>query len=84
MTNETIGMLADLAIALSFIAALIFGVVQVQTASRDRRERLTLETLRQFQTREFAGLMLFINSQTFPLTRKELQSRSADEQAIYM
>ena len=35
-----------LALALSFIVGLIFGIEQVRAAKRDRRERLTLEALR--------------------------------------
>ena len=84
MNTETIGILADLAIALSFVVALIFGIAQVKTAARDRRERLTLETLRQFQTREFAELMQFINSRDLPLTQKAMQALPVEDQARYI
>src|SRR5882672_12493201 len=70
MTTEIITLLANLALALSFIVALVFGIAQVRAAARDRRERLTLETLRSFQTREFAELMVYINSHN-PPTRYE-------------
>lgn len=56
MKNETITNIANLALTLSFIVALIFGIAQVKAAKRDRRERLTLEMLRQFQTRDFVEL----------------------------
>ena len=70
MNTEFISLLADLALTLSVIVAVIFEVVQVKTANRDRHERLTLETLREFQTREFAGLMLFILDHDFPTTQE--------------
>ena len=55
--NDMISAVANVAIALTFVAALVFGIAQVRAAARDRRERLTLEALHTFQTREFAGLM---------------------------
>jgi hypothetical protein len=54
MTYETISLIADISLALSFLVALVFGFIQVKQIARDRRERFTLETLRTFQTREFA------------------------------
>ncbi|MDX6528155.1 MAG: hypothetical protein QOH41_1668, partial [Blastocatellia bacterium] len=66
MTNETITNIANLALTLSFIVALIFGIAQVKAAKRDRRERLTLEMLRQFQTRDFVELLLYIDSNDMP------------------
>ncbi|HEV7783411.1 MAG TPA: hypothetical protein VGO58_19185 [Chitinophagaceae bacterium] len=84
MSTETIGILADLAIALSFVVAVIFGIAEVRAAARDRRERFTLETLRQFQTREFAELMQFINARDLPSTRKAMQALPDDEQARYI
>ena len=44
MTNDIINLIANIALALSFIVALVFGIAQVRAAARDRRERLTLET----------------------------------------
>ncbi|HET9823963.1 MAG TPA: hypothetical protein VFP87_01445 [Chitinophagaceae bacterium] len=49
--SEIIAIVANLALALSLVVALIFGIAQVRAASRDRRERLTLEPLRNVQTR---------------------------------
>lgn len=46
--------LTDIAIAASVVVALVFGIIQVLIAVRDRRERLTIEVVRGLQTREFA------------------------------
>jgi hypothetical protein len=83
MTNEIITLIANVALTLSFIVALVFGIAQVRAAARDRGERLTLDTLRGFQTREFAELMQYITSHDMPLTRKEWQALPPDEQVIY-
>src|SRR5258705_4894709 len=84
MNFDTIALLANLALALSFVVGLIFGIAQVRAAARDRRERLTLETLRAFQTREFSELMIFINSRDLPSTRKDMLALPANEQAMYI
>jgi hypothetical protein len=84
MTNDLITLLANIALTLSFIVALIFGVAQVRVAARDRRERFTLETLRTFQTREFAELMQYIISQNMPSNREEFQARPAEEQTRFI
>jgi hypothetical protein len=81
-TNEIITMIANLALTLSFIIALIFGIAQVNTANRDRRERLTLEALRNFQTREFAGLIHYISRREMPTTRQEMQALPEVEQIM--
>src|SRR6476469_9157847 len=62
MNSDIITVIANIALTLSFIVALIFGIVQVRVASRDRKERLTLGTLEAFQTREFAELIYTINN----------------------
>ena len=84
MTRELISLIANLALSLSFIAALIFGITQVRVAARDRRERFTLETLRSFQTREFAELIQYILSHDFPTSYKSFQARSAADQTCYI
>jgi hypothetical protein len=71
-----------MAIALSFIVALVFGIAQVRTAERDRRERLTLESLRNFQSREFVELMLYITSNDLPSSRKEMNALPGNERVI--
>ena len=78
--TDIITLIANVALALSFVIALIFGIAQVNTANRDRRERLTIETLRNFQTREFAELILFINSHNMPSNNKELNALPLKEQ----
>jgi hypothetical protein len=82
MTSELITLIANLALTLSFIVALVFGIAQVQAATRDRRERLTLETLRNFQTREFAELINYLVLKDLPTTREEMQALPEDEQIM--
>src|SRR5947209_17048338 len=74
MVAEIITIIANVALTLSLVVALVFGIVQVRAAARDRRERLTLETLRNFQTREFAELIGYVTSHDLPATRQEMQS----------
>jgi hypothetical protein len=82
MSNELIALIANVSLALSFIVALIFGIAQVRAASRDRRERLTLEALRTFQTREFAELIHFVTSLDMPSNRKGMQALPVNEQIM--
>lgn len=82
MSSDFITLIANVALTLSFIIGLVFGIAQVKAAGRDRRERLTLETLRNFQTREFAELILFITSDKMPHTRKELGALPFEKQAM--
>lgn len=82
MTNELIALIANVALTLSFIVALLFGIVQVRVSARDRRERLTLDTLRNFQTREFAELISYINTHEMPVNPKGLYSLPNEEQVM--
>lgn len=84
MNSDTISLIANLALTLSFIVALLFGIAQVKAASRDRRERLTLETLRNFQTREFAELIHYITSHDIPTTGKEMEALPEKERIIFI
>ena len=84
MSSDTIALIANIALALSFIVGLIFGIAQVKAVAGDRRERLTLEALRNFQSREFAELMNFIVSNKAPATRKEMTSLPVNEQVSYI
>jgi len=84
MPNDVITLIANVALTLSFIVAVIFGITQVRAAARDRRERLTLEALRSFETRDFAELMQYINSREMPSSRKELLTLPANEQVIFV
>jgi len=82
MTNEIITLIANLALTLSFVIALIFGIAQVKDAGRDRRERLTLEALRNFQTHEFSELIFYVTTKDMPSTQKEMRALSAEDQVI--
>ncbi len=82
MNNEIITMIANVALTLSFIVALVFGIAQVRAAERDRRERLTLETLRGFQTREFAELINYLNRTDMPASQEGLLAMPVKDQAM--
>jgi len=84
MTADIITLLANVALTLTFIVALIFGVAQVRAAARDRRERLTLETLGNFQTREFAELIHYITFHDLPSSREGMRALPANEQIIFI
>src|SRR2546423_11316452 len=82
--NDMITAIANIALALSFVVGLIFGIAQVRAAARDRRERLTLEALRNFQTREFAELIHYVTSSKMPSTQGELEALQANERIIFI
>ncbi|MFI5263540.1 MAG: hypothetical protein ACHQM6_03390 [Candidatus Kapaibacterium sp.] len=82
--EATISLIANVALALSFVIGLIFGIIQVRVAARDRRERLTLETLRTFQTREFAELLHRFRATTLPKTGEEFEAMPAAEQIPFI
>jgi hypothetical protein len=84
MNNEFIALLANLALALSFIVGLIFGIAQVKASARDRRERLTLEALRNFQTREFAELIFYIVNNKMPATSKEMELLPSNDRIMFI
>src|SRR5438067_11513831 len=82
---ETIATIAgNLAIAMSFLVALVFGIAQTRGAARDRRERLTLETIRSFQTREFAAHLQYLRSHALPATAEALYALPVDEQVSFI
>ncbi len=83
VTNVTISLIANIALALSVIVAVIFGIAQVRSAARDRRERLTLETIRNFQSREFAEMLDYVSSRAMPATMEEFQALPQQERLIY-
>jgi hypothetical protein len=83
-TIEIVTLVANIALALSLVVGLVFGIAQVRAAALDRRERLTLETLRNFQTREFAELIHHITTNRMPQTFEELRSRPAQEQVMFI
>lgn len=84
MSSDLITMLANLALTLSLIVAVIFGIAQARSAARDRRERLTLETLRTFETREFSELIQWIDTHDLPATRKALRELPLNEQIMFI
>jgi hypothetical protein len=63
---------------------LIFGIAEVKAAARDRKERLTLETLHNFQTRDFAELMFNIIEFTFPTTLEGWRKLPANDQIMFL
>ena len=84
MNNKLISLIANLALTLSFIVAVVFGIAQVKTASRDRQERLTLETLRNFQTREFAELLFVVSTNKFPTVLKDWLALPANDRIQFI
>jgi len=84
MTNDIISLIANIALALSFIVGLIFGITQVKAAARDRRERFSLEALRSFQTREFSELMQYIIWHDIPKNRDEILAHPVNDQIIFI
>lgn len=84
MNADLIGNIANISLALSLIVGLVFGISQVRAAARDRRERLTLETLNYFGSREFAELIQYIDTHEMAKTRQELRALPANEQAMFI
>ncbi|QEC78539.1 DUF4760 domain-containing protein [Mucilaginibacter ginsenosidivorax] len=84
MNNEIITITANLALALSFIVGLVFGIVQVKNAARDRKERFTSETLRNFQTHRFAELMFHVNKYNIPPTMEEWRKIPEQDQIMFL
>ena len=82
MTSETITFIANIALTVSAIIALVFGIVQVKSATRDRQERLTLEALRNFNTREFSELMNYVTVHDIPPTHEDWKKLPAHEGII--
>ena len=83
-TVDLVTVIGNIAIALSFVIALVFGIAQVRAASRDRRERLTLETLRAFSDRGFAELMYMVQRQDLPKTGEALRVLERDQQVLFI
>lgn len=76
--------LANLAIAISAVVALVFGILQVLAAVRDRRERLTIEVVRGLQSREFSQQMMDLRAQPPPRTTKEWSSLAESARVTQM
>ena len=81
---DTVALIANLALTLSFVIGLIFGIAQVNAAARDRKERLTLETLRTYQSPEFAELMVKVVMSDFPRTQEEWRRLPMSDQVTFL
>jgi len=81
---DIVTVVANISLALSLIVAVVFGIAQVKAAARDRKERLTLEALRNFQSREFAELLHYITRSELPKTVKELNALSEGERVRFI
>ncbi len=77
---DLVTLVANISLALSFLVGLVFGIAQVKAAARDRRERLTLETLREFQTAEFIALLHFVSFHDLPADWEGFKKLSAEDQ----
>jgi hypothetical protein len=82
--TDAVTVIGNVAIALSLVVALVFGIAQVRAAAQDRRERLTLEALRNFTTREFAELIRYITMNTLPKTGEELRALPKEEYFLFV
>ena len=83
-TSDLVTLIANLALTLSFLIALVFGIEQVKAAKRDRKERLTLDALRNFQSREFAQLINFVTRNKMPANRDEMNAAPDEIQVFYI
>src|SRR3984885_5951674 len=82
--SELIANIANIALALSFVVALVFGIQQVRAAARDRREGLALDTLRGFQTHEFSTLIHYITTHDMPKNMEELRKLPHKDQIEFV
>jgi hypothetical protein len=82
--NAIVTLMANIALALSVVVAVIFGIAQVRAAARDRHERLTLEALRSFSGRDFAELIHHVQWHELPQTREELRALPDGEQVLFV
>ena len=73
MTNDLVALIANVSLALSFhCRASVWYHTGYAAAARDRRERLTLDTLSSFQTREFAELIHYVTTSRFSLQPRRI------------
>lgn len=82
--TDIVALVANIALTLTFVIGLVFGIAQVRAAERDRRERLTIDILRAFQTREFAEFINFFRKGKFPKNQGDLDALPANEQVMYI
>lgn len=84
MSAQTIAVIANIALSLSVVVAIIFGLVQIKVAKRDRRERLTVETLQAFHSKEFAELFLFTTNEQIPQTYAGWESLPKESKLLFI
>jgi len=84
MNYNIVDVIANISLALSFLVAVVFGIFQVRQAARDRRERLTMETLRSIQSKEFAEISGQISYHKVPSNYADFLSLTLEEQAKYI
>ncbi|WP_259067022.1 hypothetical protein HDF24_20355 [Mucilaginibacter sp. X4EP1] len=84
MNNEIINLVANIALALTFIVGLVFGVIQIKNTNRDRKERFTIETLKNFQTHQFAEMIFRINNYSIPSTLEEWRKIPDRDQIMFL
>jgi len=84
MTYQIIELIANISLALSFLIAVIFGIIEVRLSKRDRHEKLTLEVIRSFQTREFAEISGQVTYQKSPANLQEFLALPINEKAKYI
>ena len=83
-TIDIVAIIANISLALSFIIAVIFGITQTRSAARDRKERLTLEALRNFQSREFSELLVYINQSKLPTSFEDWQKLPTNDHILLL
>jgi len=69
---------ANVVLAGAAVVALVFGMLQVLVAVRDRRERLTIEVIRSVQTPEFTAHIMEFRDNPPPPSASEWQNLPAD------
>lgn len=84
MDAHLITQIANIALTISVLVAVVFGIAQVKSAERDRKERMTLDILRSFQTKEFAEMLRHTAFATIPTTREEWLTRCVDDQVRFI
>jgi len=84
MTYQDIELIANISLALSFLIAVIFGIIEAKQSTRDRRERLTLEAIHNFQTREFGEISAQLSYHKLPANFQEFMALPITEQAKYI
>lgn len=82
--TDLVTLSANIAIALTFLIGLIFGIAQIRAVNRERRERLTLETLKNFQTRDFAELLQFATDKNFPENQEQMGALSQNQRVMFI